>query len=177
VSGNLGRVDFITEYEYDLFIRPDTCNPRYRVWFNFVVDNVRADQRVIFNIVNFSKTKLVYRDGMAPLVKSTSRPKWYAIRGFEPEHPARARHHHPVPARTHGPNSEQGAGRKCSTLSSSAGCDGPPAGAVGVMSRKKSTPTSYSNPYHRERGISTAAQHARPGAVVRCRRKRRSQNM
>ncbi|CAG7722875.1 unnamed protein product [Allacma fusca] len=27
--GNLGRVDFISEFEYDLFIRPDTCNPRY----------------------------------------------------------------------------------------------------------------------------------------------------
>ena len=30
LKGNLGRVDFINDYEYDLFIRPDTCNPRYR---------------------------------------------------------------------------------------------------------------------------------------------------
>ncbi|WAR24325.1 CBPC6-like protein [Mya arenaria] len=59
--GNLGRVDYITEFEYDLFIRPDTCNPRFR--------------RVIFNIVNFSKTKSLYREGMSPFVKSTSRPK------------------------------------------------------------------------------------------------------
>jgi hypothetical protein len=29
-AGNLGRVDFINDYEYDLFVRPDTCNPRYR---------------------------------------------------------------------------------------------------------------------------------------------------
>ena len=43
-TGNLGRVDYITEYEYDLFIRPDTCNPRFRVWFNFTVENVKADQ-------------------------------------------------------------------------------------------------------------------------------------
>ncbi|XP_071846417.1 cytosolic carboxypeptidase 6-like isoform X2 [Apostichopus japonicus] len=78
-SGNLGRVDFITDYEYDLFIRPDTCNPRFRVWFNFTVENVRPDQRVIFNIVNFSKTKSLYREGMAPLVKSTSRPRWQRI--------------------------------------------------------------------------------------------------
>ncbi|KAK7101062.1 cytosolic carboxypeptidase 6-like [Littorina saxatilis] len=78
-SGNLGRVDYITEYEYDLFIRPDTCNPRFRVWFNFTVENVKQDQRVIFNIVNFSKTKSLYRDGMTPLVKSTSRPKWVRI--------------------------------------------------------------------------------------------------
>ncbi|XP_076462552.1 cytosolic carboxypeptidase 6-like [Babylonia areolata] len=78
-SGNLGRVDYITEFEYDLFIRPDTCNPRFRVWFNFTVENVKQDQRVIFNIVNFSKTKSLYRDGMTPLVKSTSRPKWVRI--------------------------------------------------------------------------------------------------
>ncbi|XP_049955104.1 cytosolic carboxypeptidase 6 [Schistocerca serialis cubense] len=75
-TGNLGRVDLISEFEYDLFIRPDTCNPRFRLWFNFIVDNVRTDQRVIFNIVNFSKTKNLFRDGMTPLVKSTSRPKW-----------------------------------------------------------------------------------------------------
>ncbi|KAK2574061.1 Cytosolic carboxypeptidase 6 [Acropora cervicornis] len=78
-SGNLGRVDYITEFEYDLFIRPDTCNPRFRVWFNFTVENTTPYQRVIFNIVNFSKTKSLYREGMTPLVKSTSRPKWQRI--------------------------------------------------------------------------------------------------
>ncbi|XP_039259503.1 cytosolic carboxypeptidase 6-like [Styela clava] len=78
-SGNLGRVDYITEHEYDLFVRPDTCNPRFRVWFNFTVENVRPDQRIIFNIVNFSKTKSLYREGMSPVVKSTSRPKWQRI--------------------------------------------------------------------------------------------------
>ncbi|XP_044884003.1 cytosolic carboxypeptidase 6 isoform X4 [Mauremys mutica] len=78
-KGNLGRVDHITEFEYDLFIRPDTCNPRFRVWFNFTVENVKESQRVIFNIVNFSKTKSLYRDGMTPMVKSTSRPKWQRL--------------------------------------------------------------------------------------------------
>jgi len=43
-AGNLGRVDYISDFEYDLFIRPDTCNPRYRVWFYFTVENVKADQ-------------------------------------------------------------------------------------------------------------------------------------
>uniref|UniRef100_A0A1I8F176 Peptidase_M14 domain-containing protein n=1 Tax=Macrostomum lignano TaxID=282301 RepID=A0A1I8F176_9PLAT len=78
-GGNLGRVDFISEFEYDLFIRPDTCNQRYRVWFHFSVENVKADQRVIFTIVNFSKTKSLYREGMTPVVKSTSRPKWVRL--------------------------------------------------------------------------------------------------
>ncbi|XP_035997132.1 cytosolic carboxypeptidase 6 isoform X1 [Fundulus heteroclitus] len=78
-SGNLGRVDYISDFEFDLFIRPDTCNPRFRVWFNFTVENVRETQRVIFNMVNFSKTKSLYRDGMSPVVKSTSRPKWQRL--------------------------------------------------------------------------------------------------
>lgn len=43
-TGNLGRADLIGEFEYDLFLRPDTCNPRYRFWFNFTVDNVKQDQ-------------------------------------------------------------------------------------------------------------------------------------
>lgn len=78
-SGNLGRVDYVSDFEYDLFIRPDTCNARLRVWFNFTVANNYASQRVIFNIVNFSKTKSLYRDGMSPLVKSSSRPNWQRI--------------------------------------------------------------------------------------------------
>ncbi|XP_069498870.1 cytosolic carboxypeptidase 6-like [Ambystoma mexicanum] len=43
-SGNIGRVEYITEFEYDLSIRPDTCNPRFRVWFNFTVENVKESQ-------------------------------------------------------------------------------------------------------------------------------------
>ncbi|CAB3361445.1 Hypothetical predicted protein [Cloeon dipterum] len=80
-TGNLGRVDLVSEFEYDLFIRPDTCNPRLRLWFNFTVDNVRADQRVIFNIVNLSKSRNLFRDGMTPIIKSTSRPKWQRMPG------------------------------------------------------------------------------------------------
>ena len=53
ISGNLGRVDYITEIEYDIFIRPDTCNPRFRVWFYFTVENIKADQ-VMLNIYKFN---------------------------------------------------------------------------------------------------------------------------
>lgn len=99
--GNLGRIDLVCEYEYDLFIRPDTCNPRHRLWFNFVVENTRQDQvrtfkiqsefrsrrlidyctrfqNVIFNIVNISNKNNLFKNGMTPLVKSTSRNTWYA---------------------------------------------------------------------------------------------------
>uniref|UniRef100_A0A1A8MPX7 ATP/GTP binding protein-like 4 n=1 Tax=Nothobranchius pienaari TaxID=704102 RepID=A0A1A8MPX7_9TELE len=44
-SGNLGHVDYISDFEFDLFIRPDTCNPRFRLWFNFTVENVRETQQ------------------------------------------------------------------------------------------------------------------------------------
>ncbi|XP_056645865.1 cytosolic carboxypeptidase 6 [Diorhabda sublineata] len=78
-TGNLGRVDLINEYEYDLFIRPDTCSPKLRFWFNFTVDNVKQDQRVIFNIVNISKDRNLFMENMTPLVKSSSRPQWQRI--------------------------------------------------------------------------------------------------
>ncbi|KAI3385745.1 hypothetical protein SNEBB_011243 [Seison nebaliae] len=77
--GNLGRVDYICENEYDLFIRPDTANSRFRVWFYFTVENTTMKQSVILNIVNFSKSKSLYREGMAPMVFSTSRPHWQRI--------------------------------------------------------------------------------------------------
>ncbi|VDL96832.1 unnamed protein product [Schistocephalus solidus] len=43
-SGNLGRVEALSEFEYDLYIRPDTCNPKTRNWFYFSIENVRPQQ-------------------------------------------------------------------------------------------------------------------------------------
>lgn len=58
-TGNLGRADLVGEFEYDLFLRPDTCNPRYRFWFNFTVDNVKQDQvkTVFFKYFFIKKNK------------------------------------------------------------------------------------------------------------------------
>lgn len=97
--GNLGRVDYVSDCEYDLFIRPDTCNPKHRVWFYFSVSNTKASQvsssdfsikiyqklfevfqRVIFNFVNFSKHRSLYRHGMAPVVRSNTWPEWYIFK-------------------------------------------------------------------------------------------------
>ncbi|XP_059049863.1 cytosolic carboxypeptidase 6-like [Achroia grisella] len=77
--GNLGRADYITDLEYDLFIRPDTCRPRCRFWFNFTIENVKQDQRVIFNIVNLGKEYTLFNSDMTPLVRSTSRQKWQRL--------------------------------------------------------------------------------------------------
>ncbi|CAD5212064.1 unnamed protein product [Bursaphelenchus okinawaensis] len=63
--GNLGRVDELSMFEYDLFIRPDTCNPKYRVWFYFSVKNIQPNQRVMFNVVNFSKLRNLFDTGQA----------------------------------------------------------------------------------------------------------------
>ncbi|KAM8706313.1 hypothetical protein ACLKA7_010570 [Drosophila subpalustris] len=78
-TGNLGKAELVGDFEYDLFLRPDTCNPRFRFWFNFTVDNVKQDQRVIFNIVNISKSRNLFNCGLTPLVKSSSRPKWQRL--------------------------------------------------------------------------------------------------
>ncbi len=40
----MGRIDYVNDNEYDLFIRPDTCCPRFRCWFLFTVENVKVDQ-------------------------------------------------------------------------------------------------------------------------------------
>lgn len=77
-SANLGSVKLVTTspLEYDLTIRPDTMCERHRVWFYFSVRGVKAGQKVIFNIVGYSKTKSLFREGMAPVVCSSGRPYW-----------------------------------------------------------------------------------------------------
>eukprot|EP00126_Sphaerothecum_destruens_P011786 Sdes_comp20961_c0_seq1m18721 len=77
--GNLGKVVCISDSEFDLYIRPDTCNSRYRIWFFFTVRNVFSGQKVVFNIINYSKSKSLFREGMSPVVSSSSRPKWERI--------------------------------------------------------------------------------------------------
>lgn len=43
-AGNLGYVEQVDEYEYDLMVRPDVANPRHRLWFNFTVANQLPNQ-------------------------------------------------------------------------------------------------------------------------------------
>ncbi|KAK6314099.1 hypothetical protein J4Q44_G00155580 [Coregonus suidteri] len=78
-SGNLGRVDYISEFEFDLFIRPDTCNPRFRVWFNFTVENVRETQVLEWGgVLDSPETELSPEGpstgGSSPLGSSSPRP-------------------------------------------------------------------------------------------------------
>ena len=50
-----------------------------RFWFYFTVENTQADQKVIFNIVNLSKSRSLYRTGLTPVVKSSRRKDWQRI--------------------------------------------------------------------------------------------------
>jgi len=78
-SGNLGKVEYCENNEYDLYIRVDTCNQKYRLWFHYSVTNAKVGQTCIFHIVNFSKGRSLYREGMGPVVRSTSRPSWIRL--------------------------------------------------------------------------------------------------
>ncbi|CAM9562417.1 unnamed protein product, partial [Ectocarpus sp. 13 AM-2016] len=75
-SGNIGQVDQLSECEYDIKIRPDTNRSRHRLWFYFSVSNILLSLAAGFDIVNFSKTKSLYREGLAPVVCSRGRPHW-----------------------------------------------------------------------------------------------------
>ena len=66
----------ISENEYELYLRSDTNNPKYRLWFYFCVRNYKPAQKVLFHVVNFSKSKSLYRDGMSPTVRCASKPRW-----------------------------------------------------------------------------------------------------
>ena len=44
--------------------------------YRHICRNTTKNQMVLFNIPNFSKGRSLFREGMTPVVKSTSRPKW-----------------------------------------------------------------------------------------------------
>ncbi|KAJ3041245.1 Cytosolic carboxypeptidase 6 [Rhizophlyctis rosea] len=78
-SGNIGKVKQVSDIEYDIWLRPDSANDRHRLWFHFAVSNAQPGQRVILNLINFSKIKSLYRNGASPVVRSLQRPQWARI--------------------------------------------------------------------------------------------------
>lgn len=49
--------------------------PRGASRFHFKVSNCKAGQRALFSIVNFSKSRSLFRDGMSPLVRPNPEPR------------------------------------------------------------------------------------------------------
>jgi hypothetical protein len=72
----MGTTKMLSENEYELSLRADTNNPKYRLWFYFSIKNMKQNQKVLFHVVNFSKSKSLYRDGMSPTIRSASKPRW-----------------------------------------------------------------------------------------------------
>ena len=77
--GNLAAATRLSRHEWELELRPDTNNDRHRLWFYFTVRNTARNQKVLFSITNFSKGRSSFREGMAPVVRSTHRPVWQRL--------------------------------------------------------------------------------------------------
>ena len=48
--GNVGRVERLSKYEYEIRIRPDMHNDRHRLWFYFKVTDAERGRRVLFRV-------------------------------------------------------------------------------------------------------------------------------
>lgn len=105
-GGNIGKVVTCKpKQEYTIWLRADTANDKFRLWFNFTVSpchqvavnrhgrlscsisggsacdvqisNAVEGQMVLLTIVNFSKTRSLFRAGMTPVFRSsTVFPEW-----------------------------------------------------------------------------------------------------
>lgn len=107
-GGNIGKVVVCKpKQEYTIWLRADTANDKFRLWFNFTVrlclqnhrcclpccyifdtaltvllyamqiTNAVKGQMVLITIVNFSKTRSLYRAGMTPVFRSSKVfPQW-----------------------------------------------------------------------------------------------------
>eukprot|EP00730_Choanoeca_flexa_P005271 TRINITY_DN11917_c3_g2_i13.p3 TRINITY_DN11917_c3_g2~~TRINITY_DN11917_c3_g2_i13.p3 ORF type:complete len:173 (+),score=16.63 TRINITY_DN11917_c3_g2_i13:1023-1541(+) len=71
-SANLGKVERVSAIEWNVYIRSDLCSPKHALWYYFTVTNAMAEQTVLFNIHGLCKTRSLLRDGMAPVVRTSS---------------------------------------------------------------------------------------------------------
>lgn len=74
--GNLDLAIYINPVEYDLVMRVDSNTKGHTAWFYFKVSNGVANSKIKFNIINFNKKYLLYKDGMKPYVFKKSLGKW-----------------------------------------------------------------------------------------------------
>eukprot|EP00892_Ulva_mutabilis_P010235 jgi/Ulvmu1/7584/UM038_0007.1 len=80
-GGNIGNIVVKKpKHDYVLHVRPDTRNDRFRLWFHFKVRNAKNGQHVHLAIVNFSKTRSLFRIGMTPVYRSSTMfPQWQRL--------------------------------------------------------------------------------------------------
>eukprot|EP00884_Botryococcus_braunii_P022407 jgi/Botrbrau1/8850/Bobra.50_2s0009.1 len=76
-GGRLGEVLEVEQgVEYEMKLSHDSMNPRTCLWFDFLVVNGRAGQKVLVSIVNMSRARTAYRNGLTPWTRSSHAPKW-----------------------------------------------------------------------------------------------------
>ncbi|XP_022252667.1 cytosolic carboxypeptidase 2-like isoform X3 [Limulus polyphemus] len=66
-SGNLEKAIQLSQFCYELYLRPDLYSERHSQWFYFCVSNTRSNITYRFSIVNFRKPYSLYSCGMQPL--------------------------------------------------------------------------------------------------------------
>ena len=57
-------------------MRVDSNTRGHSTWFYFKVTNFTGNQKVKFNIINFQKSGLMYKEGMKPYCYRSSTKKW-----------------------------------------------------------------------------------------------------
>lgn len=75
-GGNLDLAIYVNPAEYDLVMRVDSNTKGHTAWFYFKVSNAAQNQKIKFNIINYSKKYLLYKDGMKPYVYKKSVGQW-----------------------------------------------------------------------------------------------------
>jgi len=79
-SGNLGNAEHVSDTEYNLEIRQDSNNSKFRLWYYFSVTNFTPKSTVLFNITNFSKSKSLYRSGQSPIARTEeNQNRWFRL--------------------------------------------------------------------------------------------------
>lgn len=82
-AGNLDRVLYVNENEYDLYIRSDSNTSRHYHWFYFKVSDIDTKRTVKFNIVNYSRYSPLWDCGQTPVFKSQVRVAKGLAEGWE----------------------------------------------------------------------------------------------
>ena len=72
-SGNLHYVIQSGQYEYDLYLNPDSNTDSYTEWFYFRIQNTRCNIQYTFNIRNYHNSDNLYNQGMATISLFTQR--------------------------------------------------------------------------------------------------------
>jgi hypothetical protein len=63
-GGNLDKVVIISPQEYDLYMRVDSNTYGHHQWFFYKIKTKGKVGKVKFNIVNFTKKRSLYENGM-----------------------------------------------------------------------------------------------------------------